>query len=200
MIGRDGKAGRRARLWGGAGALVALGALVGCGGGGANYRYADPRSAVEVSLRLPAGWAQEGPASDGMFSLKENPEMRGSIIVWPSEGKDLATWVETYHIGESKKMAAGGQVLGGAVERMAGARAGESVGEAFAWRLISRTPKKVGDLEAIELVEDLGGKRLISLSALKGDRVCEITFFCPPEQWAKNEAEIRASLEGVEIR
>jgi len=179
--------------------------LAGCGGGGERYRYQDRNSGIRVSLRLPPGWSQEGGADVGLFSLKENPQQRGGAMVLRSEGKDLNTWVETYHIAEMEKMATGGQMLGEAWERTWGAwgvapEMAEETREFFAWRLLSRQPRKVGDLEAIELVEDHGPKRSITLFVLKGDWVCNVRFYSTSEQWEKNEPLFRASLDSLKIR
>jgi len=184
---------------------AALAVWAGCGGGGERYRYQDRNSGIRVSLRLPHGWTQEGPADAGLFSLKEDPEQRGGAMVYQSEGKDLNTWVETYHIAEMEKMAMGGEMLGKAWEETYGRwgvapEMAEESREFFAWRLLSRQPRKVGDLEAVELVEDHGPKRSITLFVLKGDRVCEVRFYSPSEQWEKNEPLFRASLETVRIR
>lgn len=185
--------------------LAALGTLTGCGGGGERYQYQDRNSGIRISLRLPPGWTQEGAAEAGLFSLKEDANQRGGVMVLRSEGKDLNTWVETHHIAEAKKMAMGGEMLGKAWEETWG-RAGvapemaEETRGFFAWKLISKTPRKLKDLEAIELVEDRGPKRDINLFVLKGNWVGWVRFYSTPDQWAKNEPLFQAALKTVRIR
>jgi len=181
--------------------LLLVAALTGCGGGGERLNLNSPADNVNLSLRLPAGWALEGRVQNGMafFSEKENPENRGTVTIWRAEGKDLGAFVDDV-LAQSEKMQQSGEILGGAMEHLAGPQAGELPQQALGWELVSRTPKQVGEWEAVEVVENMGGKKCITLWVKKGDRVCQAAFFSLPEAWDKNEPLFRASLETVKIR
>ncbi|NIM04458.1 MAG: hypothetical protein GTO55_01020 [Armatimonadetes bacterium] len=160
-----------------------------------------PQDKVKLSLRLPAGWEQDGPVENGMafFKDKENVDNNGTVCIWPADGKALNDWVDSQvrYMGKMEEVAG---ALGEEMEQFGGVGAGDIPEEAFGWRLISRTPKTVGKWEAAEMVEELSGKKSITYFVKKGDRICQVSFFAFPEDWAENESLFRKSLESVKIR
>lgn len=182
-------------------AAAALG-IAGCGGGGAKLTVKSQAGDVTVSMRLPAGWAVEGRVEGGYasYSHRDNVDIRGWTVIYLAEGKDLEAWVDTNYLAEAKKMAAGGEMLGDAAEKFFGAQAGEDTREAFGWKLVSRTPTKISDLDAIELVEESNDKRTIAVFVKQATSVCTVTFSSPAQQWDENEPVFRAALDSLRIR
>lgn len=177
-------------IWGGIVIWLALYlSLSGCAGGGRRIVVASPSDNLTVSLSLPAGWVTEGSVDEGMadFVDQADPESRGTVFIWRAEGKDLAAWVEDY-LENAAKLQQGAEMLG---------EAGE---QALGYQLISRNEKQVGDYDAVELVEEIGGKRSIMLLVKKADRICQVSFNCKPQDWDKNEPLFRAGLAAVEVR
>jgi len=185
--------------------LLVIGLLLvalwgGCGRGGQRVEFVSRSEGVKVSLRLPAGWAVEEPRGEFfmLFSQSDNPQNRGAITIYPAEGKDLAQWVDSV-LADSRKMSQAGQALGQAMERMAGRRTGALARQAFHQKTISRTPTKIGKWEAIELVEESGEKKVITVVVKKGEGVCEVFFASVAQDWAENEPLFRRSLESLRI-
>lgn len=181
------------------GAALALAA--GCSGGGKRLQFTSRADDIKASLRLPPGWAAEGRPGEYfvLFSQTDNAENRGSITVYPAEGMDLGQWVDSVLAG-SRSMEQAGKAMGRALEHLAGGRAGEAARKPFSHKEISRTPRKVGRYQAIELVEESGGKQVITLAVKKGDRVCAVMFASVAEQWADNEPRFRRSLDTLRVR
>jgi len=156
---------------------------------------------VAISLRLPPGWVEEDRTENSMviFSEEADPENRGSITIYPADGKDLAAWTDDL-LKQSAQMAALGEALGKAVEHLAGEQAGAQSSQAFAQKLVSRTQRKVGSRDAIELVEESGGKKVITVLVKEGDEVWVTFFASRAGRWEDNEPLFRRSLDSLSLR
>jgi hypothetical protein len=181
--------------------LALLGTFSGCGEGGGRITLDSRPDNVKVSLALPPEWALEGPMESGVafFSEKENAENRGTVTIWVGEELDLEKWVDD-HLSQMARMQAGAETMGQVAEQFFGEEAGELAEESFGWRLVSRTPTKVGSWEAVEIVEELSGKMALTLFVKKEKRVCQVSFFCFPEEWETQEPLFRKSLGSLKIR
>ena len=98
-------------------------------------------------------------------------------------------------MAQSQRIAQGAQMLGEATERVAGRRAGQLSEQALSSTMLSRTQRKVGELEAIEVTEQAHGLRAIRVFTHKDGAVCEVFFASLSEQWQANEPLFRAALD-----
>jgi hypothetical protein len=182
-------------------ALCVLGVPAGCSRGGKRLELRSRADDVRIALRLPPGWAEEERIGEGMvlFSETADPQNRGSVTIYPGEGKELGAWVDTV-LAQSRQMDRAAEMMGRALERMAGRKAGDTARTAFHQKTISRTSRKIGRLEGIELVEESGDKKVLTLAAKKGEVVCVVMFASLAGQWAEDEPRFRRSLDSLRIR
>lgn len=68
--------------------------------------------------------------------------------------------------------------------------------------VIASTPVSIGGFDAVQAVIEYpaAGSKAIKTYLHKGDRIIEVSFVTPADDFAAAERDIRASLETIEIR
>ena len=184
----------------------ALVVAAGCGGGKANFEVGE----VGFSMKLPPGWGRGEPRASGgytptmkgtfFFEKAENDDPSGWVMHFPLEEASLTECVEKI-VGEEEKMKTGMKTATKVLGKVSGL---EETGEfkeaekALDTRVISKTPKTIGGLEAIEVITEAPFSTL-EVYLLKGNKVIWVNFRALKEDFPKYEKLFREASETIEI-
>jgi len=184
-----------------AGLLLAAG---GCGRGGGSFKLKE----MGFSMKLPPGWKQGEPRASGGYNVTSNGSFFfedasrydpwGNVMETPLDGASLQEHVDKL-IELTEKMEDLQVRLTQAVDKMTGGVAGEEMAEAESAlhsEVLSKQPRTVGGLQAIEVVTDAPTMTL-TVYILRGENVVVVTFGAPKEDFPAYEDLFREASETI---
>lgn len=136
------------------------------------------------------------------------PTSSGSIIDVPELGLTMALpagWVSDpqnprMFYDREKSDANLGMIEDYPLEGKALAEYVDAVQPAMGAKFLSKTPVKVGEYNAFEIVSEAADTKIIEVNIEKNDRVIRISFRALTEDFSDYEAAMRDALRGIVIR
>ncbi len=174
--------------------LLLLGTLSGCGGGLGRQKV--KISEIGFSMTLPSGWSVDRQ-NPRFFFDSSNSDNSGMVEDYPLEGKTLDEYLDS-ELGFMEKMEEAQKALVEELEKAVIGAASGALADAFKVRIISRTPRTINGLDAVELVTE-AAYAMIEVDIQKGDRVIRVSFRALKEEFPKHEPALREALESVKI-
>ena len=152
---------------------------------------------IGFSMTLPTGWQIDPNDQNSFFEQTKQEDNWGMVIHYELEpGQTLEQYVEN-SIKEMEKMESMQMKM---IEMLGESASDDDYSEEIAQTsLISKTSRKISNLDAIEVIEQAVYK-VIRIYIGKESKVIDVMFRTLPEDFEKSEPLIRKAIESIKIQ
>jgi hypothetical protein len=149
------------------------------------------------SMSLPKGWLTDSREPSTFYEKSKRDDNWGMVVEYQlEEGETMEEFVENT-LKESEEMETMYKKMAKTLGRIAGEEElGEEISET---RIVAKTPCKVSNLNAIEVVKE-AEYTVLEVYIDKGDKVIEVFFRALPEDFPKYEPSFRQAIESIKIQ
>ena len=147
------------------------------------------------SMKLPTGWQADSKEKNFFYETSKGHKSHGWVEQYLLEGRSLSEFVEA-SLKDVNRM----KSMQRRIERLLGEfSSGEDGSKAQLPRIRSEAPRKIGGLEAIEVVCE-GEYPVMEVFIRKGDKVINVMFRTSKGDFPKYETSFRQAIESITIR
>ncbi|MFB0508940.1 MAG: hypothetical protein ACETVX_00425, partial [bacterium] len=153
-------------------------------------------SEIGFSMTLPTDWQIDPNDPSSYYEQAKKDDNWGMVIQYElEEGQTLEEYVDNA-LSEMEKLESMQKKM---VEYL-----GEAVGEdelsaeVPQTRIIAKTPRKISNLNAIEVIEE-ATYSVIRVYIAKDDKIIDVMFRTLPEDFPKSEPSLRKAIDSIRI-